>query len=159
MAGVIINKLPKFLSEELDEKPQAIIIKNPLNPNESLVILLALKGVTSYFPSRNTRASEYEDEPIHQIDTTSEAPVWEPSKTSFAGQDDAMTAFRGEIISNETITIGQWFMNSLSTSKYHAEDFTDDDNFYKALNAKVNVANVGASKGRHGLTSESLTQK
>ena len=84
MAGVIINKLPKFLSEELDEKPQAIIIKNPLNPNESLVILLALKGVTSYFPSRNTRASEYEDKLIHHIDMKTKALVWETSETSFA---------------------------------------------------------------------------
>ena len=37
-------------------------------------------------------------------------------------------------------------------------DFTDDENVYKTLNAKVNVANVGAYKGRHGVTLESLYQ-
>ena len=38
-------------------------------------------------------------------------------------------------------------------------DFTDGENFYKALTAKVNVAKVGASKGRHGVTLEYLSQK
>ena len=38
-------------------------------------------------------------------------------------------------------------------------DFTDYDNFYKSLKDKANVAKVGASKGRHGVTLESLSQK
>ena len=38
-------------------------------------------------------------------------------------------------------------------------DFTDEDNFYKELNAKVDVAKVGASKGGHGVTLESLYHK
>ena len=50
---------------------------------KSLVIPLALKGVTSYFPSRKPKASEYEDESIPHIGMTSEALVWEPSETSF----------------------------------------------------------------------------
>ena len=74
-----------------------------------------------------------------------EAPVWEPSETSFSEQEDVMTEFRGGVINNETIRRGIRVINSLSTSKYHAVDFTDDNNFYKALNAKVNVAKVGAS--------------
>ena len=61
MAGVINNELPKFLAEDLDEKTHAIIVDDPLNPNEPLIILLALKGFKIYFPSRKTNASEYED--------------------------------------------------------------------------------------------------
>ena len=38
-------------------------------------------------------------------------------------------------------------------------DFTDDDNVYKALNAKVNVAKFGVSNGTRGVTSYSLSQK
>ena len=70
-----------------------------------------------------------------------------------------MTDFRGEVISKNTITRGQRIINSLSTSQDHAVDFTDDDNFYKAINIKVNVAKVGASKVRHIVTLESLYQK
>ena len=70
-----------------------------------------------------------------------------------------MTDFRGEVISNENITRGQRIINYISTSKDHAEDFTDKDNFYKALNIKVNVDKFGASKGIHGVTLESLSQR
>ena len=48
MVGFIINELPKFLAEDPDEKTHAIIVGNPLNPNEPLVIPLELKGDTSY---------------------------------------------------------------------------------------------------------------
>ena len=58
MAGVRINELPKFLAEEPDEKTHAIIVDDLLNPNEPLVILLALKGITNYLMSRKPKASE-----------------------------------------------------------------------------------------------------
>ena len=70
-----------------------------------------------------------------------------------------MTDFRGEVIRSESIARGRRIINYLSTSEDHAVDFTDEDNFYKALNAKVNVDKVGASKGRHGVTLDSLSQK
>ena len=38
-------------------------------------------------------------------------------------------------------------------------DFTNDENFFNALNAKVIVARVVALKGRYGITSDSLYQK
>ena len=63
-----------------------------------------------------------------------------------------MTDFRRSVINNETITRGRRIINYFSTSEDHAVDFTNEDNFYKALTAKVNVAKVGVSKGRHGVT-------
>ena len=86
MSGVRINDLPKFLAEDTDEKTHAIIVDDPLNTNEPLIIPLVLKGVTSYFMYRNPIASEYEDESIPYIDMTSKVPVWEPLETGFVGQ-------------------------------------------------------------------------
>ena len=71
MAGFRINELPMFLPEDPYEKTHAIIVDDPLNPNKPLVVPLAFKGVTSYFRSSKTRASEYEDESIPHIDMTS----------------------------------------------------------------------------------------
>ena len=113
----------------------------------------------SYFPSRKPKASEYEDESIPHIDITSKDPVWEQSINRFAEQEYAMTDLRGDVIVSETIARGQRIINPLSTRKYHVVDFTDDDNFYKALNYKVNVAKVGASEVKHGVTLGSLSQK
>ena len=38
-------------------------------------------------------------------------------------------------------------------------NFTDKNNFFNALNAKVTVARFESSKGRHSVTSKSLYQK
>ena len=130
-----------------------------MNPNEPLIILLALKGVTSYFLFSNPKASEYEDEYILYIDMTSKAPVWEPSETGFVEQEDSMADFRGEVISNETTTRVRRIINYFSNSEDHGADLTDDKNSHKALNAKVNVDKVGASNERNGVTSEPLYQK
>ena len=70
-----------------------------------------------------------------------------------------MTDLRGKVINNETIIRGRRIIYSLSPRKDHAVDFTDYDNFYKSLKDKVNVAKVGASKGRHVVISESMYQK
>ena len=70
-----------------------------------------------------------------------------------------MTGFSGEVINNATIMRGRRIIKTLSTREDHVVDFTDDDNFYKALNSNVNVAKVGESKGRHLVTLESLSQK
>ena len=59
MAGVRINELPMLLAEDPDDKTHAIIVNDLLNLNEPLIILLALKGVTSYFLFRKPKVSEY----------------------------------------------------------------------------------------------------
>ena len=142
-----------------DEKTHAITVDDPLNTNETVIIPLALKGVTIYFSYREPKASEYEYGSIPYIGITGEVSVRESSETVFEEQEDEMTDFRGEVISSDS-ALRRWrITNYLSTSEFHALDFTDDENFYKALNAKFNVDKVGASKGRHGVTSESLSQK
>ena len=87
------------------------------------------------------------------------APVWEPSEIIFAEREDAMTDFRVEVISRKNIARVQRIVNSLSTSGDDAVYFTDDEKLFNALNGKVDVSRVGASKGRHCVASESLSQK
>ena len=60
-----------------------------------------------------------------------------------------MTDFRVLEIKSDTIKRGRRIINYVFTRKDHAVYFPDDDNFYKTLSSKVNVANVGDSKGRH----------
>ena len=159
MAGVRINDIPKFLSEDPDEKTHTTIVDEPLNPNKPLIILIVLKGFTSYFPSRKPRASEYEDDSIPHIEMTRKPPVWEPSETRFTEQEDAMTNFRGEVISSETIERGIRTINSLSTGEDDVVYFTYEETLFNAINDKVKVSRFFASKGRHSATLDSLFQK
>ena len=68
--------------------------------------------------------------------------MWEPYETIFAEQEYVINDFRGYVITRETIKRGQRIINSLTTGKEYAVDFIDDENFFNALNAKVNVARV-----------------
>ena len=70
-----------------------------------------------------------------------------------------MTNFRDEVISSETTARGQRLINSLSTGKDDAVDFTDDKNFFNAINTNVKVDRVRVSKGRHGVALESFSRK
>ena len=90
MEGLNINNPPKFLADNTYENTHAIIVNESLNPNQPLIILVMLKGVTIYLPYISTIESDYEDESILNIDMTSESLVWEPSEVSFADQEDVM---------------------------------------------------------------------
>ena len=61
MSGVRINELPEFLAEDPYDNTHVIIVDDPLNPNEPLVILLVLKGLTKYLLSSKPISSKYED--------------------------------------------------------------------------------------------------
>ena len=159
MSGVRINDISKPLAEDTDENTHFIIVDDPLNPNEPLIIPLVLKEVTSYLSSRKPKKSEYGDNLIPHIDMTSKAPAWKTSDTSFSDQEAEMTDLRGLFISSENITRGQRIINYISICEDDVVDFTDDENFFNALNDKVNVDRVESSKRRHGVTSKSLSQK
>ena len=70
-----------------------------------------------------------------------------------------MTDFRGKVIIHETITRGRRIINYLSTSDEDVVDFTDSTKFYDFLSDKVNLVRVKVSNRKHGVTSESLSQK
>ena len=85
--------------------------------------------------------------------------MWEPSENSFADQEDAITDFRVEIISSDTIARRRRIIISFCTGEYDAVYFTDDNNFFNTLNDNFNMDRVRVLKVRHGVTLESLSQK
>ena len=57
MAVVRTNELTIVLAEDTDKNTHATIVNDPMNPNQPLIILLVLKGLTIYSPSRTPRES------------------------------------------------------------------------------------------------------
>ena len=162
VVGVKINELPKFLADKPDNETHAVVMNDPLDPQEPLIIPLQLKGVTSYFPIRKPTVGEFEDPDLPHISMTATGPNWEPSEASYADQEAAMTDFGGNIITRETMARGRRIINSVSATTcadIDAIDFTDDDNFADALQANVHVSRVGTSKKRHAVDSEMLAKR
>ena len=164
VAGVKINELPKFLADKPDDETHAIVVGNPLDTDESLIIPLMIKGVTSYFPTRKPSMREYEDDNIQNIAMTSELPDWEPSEADFAEQEAGMTDFRGQVLDRETIERGRSVISSVSTGSdingndIISLDFTADNNFGNALADTIKVSRVGVSKGKVGVTAQRLSK-
>ena len=164
VTGVKINELPKFLADKPDDETHAIVVGNPLDTDESLIIPLMIKGVTSYFPTRKPSMREYEDDNIQNIAMTSELPDWEPSEADFAEQEAGMTDFRGQVLDRETIERGRSVISSVSTGSdingndIISIDFTADNNFGNALADTIKVSRVGVSKGKVGVTAQRLSK-
>ena len=62
-------------------------------------------------------------------------------------------------VSNETNKRGESIFNYFSNGEEGAVYFTDDANFFDALNAKFNASIIRVLKEKHGVTYESLSQK
>ena len=72
--GVHISDIPKFLAGTPSENTHAIELVNPFNATHLLIILLQLRGVTSYFDVFPPSIAKYEDEDILKIHLTVEEP-------------------------------------------------------------------------------------
>ena len=79
--GVQINKIPKFLAENPSERTHSIELVNPFNATHSLIIILKLSSVTSYFDVYTPSIAKYENEEIPKIHLTVEEPPWDTSKS------------------------------------------------------------------------------
>jgi hypothetical protein len=55
---VIVNEIPKFMTEAPTEKDHAIVVTNP-DLTDQLIIPLVVQGVTSMFPTRKPMLDEY----------------------------------------------------------------------------------------------------
>ena len=104
--GVKINKLLKFLAYKSDSETHTVIIDDPLDPQEPLIIPLQLKSVTSYFPIRKPIVEEFENSDLPHISMIATGPTWELSEASYANQEAAMTDSAGNIITRETMARG-----------------------------------------------------
>ena len=94
-----VNDEPKYMVPNPTDSHHAINI--PLigdNEDDSLLIPLSLKGVTSYFPTRKPTRHEYENSPLSsRIDLTSESIEWDPTSEHFAAQEENMVDSEGKL--------------------------------------------------------------
>jgi hypothetical protein len=83
---VIVNDVPKFLTDKPNELTHTIIVSGQsADPTDRLVIPLTIHGVTSSFPTRKPSAQEYESCPHY--DLTFETPDYDPHDPTYSRQE------------------------------------------------------------------------
>jgi hypothetical protein len=86
---VIVNKIPKFMTETPTEKDHAIVVTDP-DSTDRLIIPLAVQGVTSTFLTRKPTLDEYNSCPHFTL--TYDSPEFEPETERFANvEHDALS--------------------------------------------------------------------
>ena len=106
MNNVQLDDNPKFLTEDPIDESHAISCEDIMG---ALVnITLALKGVTSYFPTRKPTKHEFENCP--RIELTYLTPEWDPHSTTFQEQEEALMDIKGKL--------HQWNNKRMSIDRY-----------------------------------------
>jgi hypothetical protein len=95
--GVFVNDEPKFMALNPTKDHNAIVVHDE-EGNIQLRIPLAIKGATTYFPSRVPTRLEYEQTPDERIiDLTDQDLEWDPQTTIFEEQEAALLDSAGNL--------------------------------------------------------------
>ena len=81
--GSSFDEITKCMTYRPSELDHVIVVKDE-DDDETIIIPLKLRGVTSYFNSRRPSKAEYEDDSIRKIDLTVYSPEWEPHTDEYA---------------------------------------------------------------------------
>ncbi len=86
---VIINNLPKFLATDPTDQTHALILTDPNNPLQLVILLLTLRGVTLVLNVRSTTINEFNSHDHLRLHLTSETLTWDPTTDLYEHQEHA----------------------------------------------------------------------
>ena len=158
--GVVIHDTPKIFVKDPTDHSHAIVVSDPVDPENDLVIPLELVGVTSVFSVRTPTRQEFEDDDNPRIVMTGEAPDWDPHNSDWSQQEASMTDLRGQIqgFDYDVVARGQRLINSVSCSHLQVNP-TDCKDFADALQRSVRVCRAKTSRGWRAIDADALAEK
>ena len=144
---VIVNETPKFLARDPTEHSHALTVQDPYAPAQTVILPLALRGVTSLLNVREPTRDEWLSDTFTRLHLTSESMTWDPTTTLYEDQEASMTDYSGNVVSRHAVRghVGSLVINSLSSLASDLADVTDDDNFAQALTSNVQISSVDTS--------------
>ena len=157
--GVEINDTPKIFVKNPAERSHAIVVEDPVAPDNSLVIPLQLEGVTSVFTVRAPSQQEYERSDF-VFEMTGESPDWDPQDSDLAQQEAAMLDLRGQVqsVSSDFIARGRRLISSVSSSHLTVNP-TSNEMLADALERNVMVFRVKTLRGWRVIDADALAEK
>jgi hypothetical protein len=95
---VIINNTPKFLTSDPTDHTHTLTIIDPHQPAQTVILPLALRGVTSLLNVRGTMLDEWNSDTFKWLHLTSETLTWDPMTTLYEEQEAAMINYSGRVV-------------------------------------------------------------
>ena len=116
-----------------------------------VILPLALQGMTLLLNVKLPTLDKYNSELFTWLHLTSETLTWDPSSANYREQDNAMTDYSGDIVSNAAMRghVDSLVINPLSSLSSDITDITNDNNFYWVLNSHIQISNMETSLNGH----------
>ena len=80
---VVVVAMPKFLASDPTDNTNALTIRDPDLPAQTIILLLALRGVTSLLNVRDVTLDEWSSDAFKRLHLTSETLTWDPTTTLY----------------------------------------------------------------------------
>ena len=90
--------MPKFWTSDPTDHMHALTIIDPHKPAQTVILPLALQGVTSLLNVRGITLDEWNSDTFKRLHLTSEALTWDPTTTLYEEQEAAMVDYSGRVV-------------------------------------------------------------
>jgi hypothetical protein len=144
--------MPKYLMSDPTDHTHALTINDPFHPAQTVILPLALRGVTLLLNVRAPSLDEWNSDAFTRLHLTSETLIWDPTITLYEQQEAAMIDYSGRVVTTMQPLrghINHLVMNLLSILTTDQVDVTDNDNCYNALASHVQISSIETSLNRH----------
>jgi hypothetical protein len=148
----IVDNTPKFLTSDPTDHTHALTIKDPDHPTQTVILPLALQGVTLLLNVRAPTLDKWNSDAFKWLHLTSETLTWDPTMTLYEEQEAAMIDYSGHVVTTMRPLRGHvnhLVINLLSSLTPDQADVTDDNIFYDVLALHVQISSIETSLNGH----------
>ena len=149
---VTVDEKPKFLTHNPTDHTHALTVKDRHNPTQTVILALALQGMTSLINVRAPTLDKWNSDASTRLSLTSESLTFrDPTMTHYSNQEAAMTNYSGNVVRCTAVRghVGISAINSLSSLTTDLVDVANDENFHQVLTSKVMILSVETSLNGH----------
>ncbi len=95
---VVVDDTPKFLAFDPTDHTHALTIRDPDEPAQTVILRLALQGVTLLLNVRGITLDEWNGDAFKWLYLTSETLTWDPTTSLYEEQEAAMVDYSGRVV-------------------------------------------------------------
>ncbi len=149
---MVVNDTPKFLTSDPTDHTHALTIRDPDEPAQTVILQLALQGVTSLLNVRGIPLDEWSSDAFKRLHLTSETLTWDPTTSLYEEQEEAMVDYSGHVVTTAWPLmkhVNRLVINLLSSLTTDQADVTDGENFHDVLASHVQIPSIETSLNGH----------
>ncbi len=95
---MVVDNTPKFLTSDPTDHTHALTIRDPDEPAQTVILQLALQGVTLLLNVRGITLDEWNSDAFKWLHLTSETLTWDHTTSLYEEQEAAIVDYSGRVV-------------------------------------------------------------